>query len=245
MVERVRAGSFALAIAGWCFAASADAAQWIGKGEAGLAFANGNTESQTANARVAVTRKAENWEYSFATGGLYVRADGDTTASRWDASTQTRQDFSGRNFWHLGVRYAQDRFSGFDHQGVVTTGVGRRFVDDDRTRLLVQIGTGYKFYETLQNTMGGSDAGKAHNITFVSTVEFQHRLTDTTTLLNRFASEVNAGNTFLQNEVNVAVKMTNRLALSVAYAVRHNTDPPDTFRRTDTLTTANLVYEVK
>jgi putative salt-induced outer membrane protein len=245
MLDRVGASRMALAIVVLALGSPAGAAQWIGKGEAGLAFANGNTRSSTANARVAVTRKSASREYSFGAGGLYVRADGDTTARRWDASTQTRQDFIGRNFWHLGVRYEEDRFSGFDHQGVVTSGVGRRFVDNDRTRLLMQVGAGFKFYETLGDTMGGDDAGKADNITFVSTLEFQHRLTDTTTLLNKFGSEVNSGNTFLQNEVAVAVKMTDRLALSVAYAVRLNTDPPDTFKRTDRLTTANLVYEVK
>jgi putative salt-induced outer membrane protein len=31
----------------------------------------------------------------------------------------------------------------------------------------------------------------------------------------------------------------------VAYTVRYNSDPPAGFRKTDTLTTANLVYEVK
>jgi putative salt-induced outer membrane protein YdiY len=31
----------------------------------------------------------------------------------------------------------------------------------------------------------------------------------------------------------------------VAYAMRHNTEPPAGFRSTDTLTTVNLVYEVK
>jgi putative salt-induced outer membrane protein YdiY len=39
--------------------------------------------------------------------------------------------------------------------------------------------------------------------------------------------------------------MMERLALAVGYAVRHNTDPPAGFEKTDTLTTINLVYELK
>jgi len=39
--------------------------------------------------------------------------------------------------------------------------------------------------------------------------------------------------------------MTNVLALAVGYSVRHNTDPPEGFEKTDTLTTINLVYELK
>jgi putative salt-induced outer membrane protein YdiY len=39
--------------------------------------------------------------------------------------------------------------------------------------------------------------------------------------------------------------MTSTLALSVAYAVRHNTDPPKGLEKTDQLTTVNLVYAIK
>jgi putative salt-induced outer membrane protein len=41
------------------------------------------------------------------------------------------------------------------------------------------------------------------------------------------------------------VKMSDKLALAVGYAVRHNTDPPPAFKKTDTLTTVNLVYQIK
>jgi putative salt-induced outer membrane protein YdiY len=36
--------------------------------------------------------------------------------------------------------------------------------------------------------------------------------------------------------------MTDRLALSVAHAVRHNSDVPDGVAKTDQLTTANIVF---
>ena len=57
--------------------------------------------------------------------------------------------------------------------------------------------------------------------------------------------EAGADNTFLQNDIALQVKMTNVLALAVGYSVRHNTDPPVGFEKTDTLTTINLVYEIK
>ena len=39
--------------------------------------------------------------------------------------------------------------------------------------------------------------------------------------------------------------MTSKLALAVAFQVRHNTSPPAAFQKTDTLTTVNVVYELK
>ena len=216
------------------------AAQWTGKGEAGVALADGNSDSRTANARVTLARQVDAWENSVGFGALYVRSDGSTTAKRWEATGQTRYDFMPNTFWHAGARYEQDRFSGFDHQGLVTTGVGRRFIDNDITSLVGQVGVGYKFWETLD-----VPADKDNSVTGVASVEFNHQLTEATSLFDKFGGEFASGNSFLQNEIGVAVKMSDRMALSLAYLVRHNTDPPAGFKKTDTLTTVNLVYEVK
>jgi putative salt-induced outer membrane protein len=57
--------------------------------------------------------------------------------------------------------------------------------------------------------------------------------------------EAGSNNTFVQNDLALQVKMTDVLALAVGYSVRHNTDPPLGFEKTDTLTTINLVYEIR
>jgi putative salt-induced outer membrane protein len=228
------------AAAAMLLAALPASAQWTGKGEAGLAIADGNSDSRTANARVSATRKLEAWEHSLGLAGLYVRSEGDTTARRWEATGQTRYDFLPNTFWYGGARYEEDRFSGFDHQGLVTTGVGRRFIDNDVTKLVGQVGVGYKFWEIL-----GTPNDKDKSVTGVASLEFSHQLTDSTTVFDKFGGEFTSDNNFLQNEIGVAVKMTDRIALSLAYALRHNTDPPAGFKKTDTLTTVNLVYEVK
>jgi putative salt-induced outer membrane protein len=49
----------------------------------------------------------------------------------------------------------------------------------------------------------------------------------------------------VQNDLALQVKMTDVLALAVGYSVRYNTDPQVGFEKTDTLTTINLVYEIK
>jgi putative salt-induced outer membrane protein len=218
-------------------------AQWTGKGEAGIAVASGNTDTKTANAKIAVGKKVEAWEYSAGFGTLYIRNDGATTAKRWELGGQTRYSFSGNTFWYGGLRYEEDRFSGFDHQGVVSTGVGRKFIDNDTTKFSGQVGVGYKFYETIDTLL--APGSKDSNIAGVAGLDFEHKLNSFTTVFDRFGAEVTSDNNFLQNEIGLAVKMSDRMALALAYAVRHNTDPPAGFKKTDTLSTINLVYEVK
>jgi putative salt-induced outer membrane protein len=225
-------------------AAMPAAAQWTGKGEAGLAMADGNSDTRTGNARLALTRTADAWEHGVTLAGLYVRNDGATTARRWEAGAQTRFDFATHTFWYGGVRYEEDRFSGFQRQGLVNTGIGRRFIDNDTTKLLGQAGVGYRFFREVDQ-LGVPEGAKGSDLAGVTSLEFSHALTDTTSLFDKFSGEFTSSNSFLQNEIGVAVKMSDRMALALAYAVRHNTDPPTGFRKTDTLTTVNLVYEVQ
>ena len=79
----------------------------------------------------------------------------------------------------------------------------------------------------------------------VASLDFIHQFNDSTSVYDKFNSESTSENNFLQNEIGLSVKVAGRLAMVLAYQVRHNTDPPAGFKKTDTLTTVNLAYEVK
>ena len=243
-IIRLRAGTLAAACL-FAFSASPALAQWSGKGEAGLAIASGNTESQSFNAKLEGRHRRDAWENRIAFSGVYVAADDEATAQRWDAAFESRYDISPRTFWYGAVRYEDDRFSGFDYQGTASTGFGRKFIDSDTTKLSAQLGVGYKRFAT-RDTLDPFVPGESDDtITLVGGFDFEHQLTETTTLYDRFFFEAANENTYLKNVIGIAVKMTDRMALALALDVRHNTDPPAGFERTDTLTTMNLVYEVK
>ncbi|MCB2018901.1 MAG: DUF481 domain-containing protein, partial [Hydrogenophaga sp.] len=76
-------------------------------------------------------------------------------------------------------------------------------------------------------------------------VDFKHSLTDTTDLVNNFLVEAGSDNTFMQNDFGVAVKISDAFALKAGLQARHNTDVAAGQKKTDTLTTVNLVYNFK
>jgi putative salt-induced outer membrane protein YdiY len=76
-------------------------------------------------------------------------------------------------------------------------------------------------------------------------IDYEHKLTANTTLTDKLLVEAGSTNTFASNDLAVRVSMTDKLALSVAYTVRHNTKPPAGLEKTDQLTTLNLVYLIK
>jgi putative salt-induced outer membrane protein len=225
-------------------------ADWTGKGEAGLVFANGNTDTKNANAKLDLATTVEAWKHAFGLAAVYAATDDLTTGQRWELFEQSDYNFSTRAFWFGAGRYEDDRFSGFEYQATVSTGLGRHFIDNDRTKLTGSAGIGYKFFETRDTfddtgtvllLPGDSDS----EAVLRGTVEFSHSLTGTARLLDKFLVESGADNTFVQNDIGIQVKISDVLALAAAYSVRHNTDPPLGFRRTDTLTTLNLVYEIR
>ncbi len=246
----MRASILAAAALPALFTLSSAHAEWTGKGEAGLVIASGNTETTTANAKFQLASEIDKWKHQFGGSGLYASSDEEgTTARRWAAFEQSDYNFSPRTFWFGAVRYEVDDFSGFEYQAVVSSGLGRKFIDTDVTKFTGTAGVGYKFFETSD---AFDDAGVLilpgdtdSEVVFRGTLDYDHKFTATTSLLDKFVVEAGADNTFLQNELALQVKMTDLLALAVGYSVRHNTDPPVGFEKTDTLTTINLVYEIK
>jgi putative salt-induced outer membrane protein len=225
------------------------AAQWTGRGEVGLVIASGNTDSKAGNAKLALSHKGEVWTHQAAFSALYASDDIGSTAQRWEATEQSEYRFNPHNFWFGAARYESDHFSGFTHQGTLSSGVGHIFQDSAESQLKAQVGIGYKFDETREefSALGVLlvPGETSHAIAGIGTVDYKHQFNASTTVLDKFTVEYTSENTFLQNELSLQVKMAEKLALALGYAVRHNTDPPTAFRKTDTLTTANLVYEIK
>ena len=225
-------------------------ADWMGKGEAGLVLANGNTDTKNANAKLELATTREAWKHAFGLAGVYAAADDLATGQRWEVYEQSDYNFSARSFWFGAARFADDRFSGFEYQATASTGLGRHFINNDRTKLTGAAGVGYKFFETRDTfdetgTVLLQQGETGNEVVLRGTVDFSHALTDTTKLLNEFLVESGAENTFVQNDIGIQVKITDVLALSAAYSVRYNSDPPLGFNSTDTLTTLNLVYEIR
>lgn len=239
-----------LALASALGAAAPAQADWTGKGEAGLVLSSGNTETETANARLNLAREKGHWKNQFGLAGLYASDDVGATAQRWEVFGQSDYNFTPKDFWFGAARYEQDEFSGFEYQATVSAGLGRKFINTDVTRFIGTAGVGYKFLETRDafDEVTGVllEEGEADREgVFRATLDFDHKFTQTTAAIDKFIVEAGADNTFVQNDIALQVKMNAVLALSVGYSVRHNTDPPIGFEKTDTLTTVNLVYEIK
>jgi putative salt-induced outer membrane protein len=212
------------------------AESWGGEGQLGFVLARGNSDADTVNAKLEMAKETASWKNAFGFAALRASSEGDRNAERYAASWQTDYRFSPRSYWYGGARYEDDRFSGFDYQASLVTGLGHRFVDEEDFKLFGQAGLGFRRLESALTGLAED------NVIFSGELRYEQKLTDTTSLKNKLIVEAGEANTFLSNELALQVKINTRLSLAAGLGVRHNTDPPSGRDKTDTLTTLNLVY---
>jgi len=221
----------------------------IFRAEAGAIMARGNSHTDAFNAKFDVSWNRNSWKQSLGASAVYASDATGTTGQRWDVRSQTDYQFHQRGFSFASARYEQDRFSGFEYQAAYSSGLGWRFYDQPDTRLSAQIGLGYRQLrarpELAEDGITLLQSARDEDLVEQAKAEFERALNDNTRLLNQFLAETGSDNTFMRNDFSVQVKIVSSLALAVGYSVRYNTKPPEGFATTDTLSTLNLVYELR
>jgi putative salt-induced outer membrane protein len=222
-----------------CAASDPALADWTAKGELGASFASGNSENESANAALQVKNTRDKWTHTVGLAGNYGSDGTVTTAERWEVRGQSDYAFTERAYWFGAGRYEDDRFSAFEYQASLSSGPGYKIINTERTKLWVQGGPGYRFAE-LRDTNESEDGVIARG-----DLGFEHQLTDTTKIVDRFLVESGSDNTYLQNDLGLEVTITGSLGLRLGYQVRHNSDVLPGIEKTDTLATVGLLYETK
>jgi putative salt-induced outer membrane protein len=227
-------------------------ADWTGKGEAGLLISRGNTVSTSANAKLDIAKESGDWKNAAFLGFLYGKNAAFTTAQRVEAKWQTNYKINDRSFWFGALHGEQDKFSGFAYQASLTTGYGYKIIDNEATKLTGTVGAGYRRLrpETLTKSSAGEVLSRVKGDAVgdaigVAGLDFSHALTKNTKITNKLLIESGSKNTSVANDLALTVSMSDALALSVGYGVRYNTDPPAGAKKSDQLTTINLVYSIK
>ncbi len=228
-----------LLLAGTLGVSAPAVADWHAKGEIGASFASGNSENESANATFEVRNTRDKWVNTLGLAGNYGSDGTVTTAERWEVRGQSDYTFTERAYGFGAARYEDDRFSAFEYQSSLSAGLGYRFINTDRTKFWVQGGPGYRFAER-RDTGETADEWIARG-----DLGWDHQLTETTKIVERFLIETGSDNTYMQNDLGLEVTIYRRLALRLGYQVRHNTDVLPEVEKTDTLLTVGLLYETK
>jgi putative salt-induced outer membrane protein len=222
---------------------------WIGKGQFGFLSSHGNSDAESLNGNIDMLRYDGAWKNEVYLGGLYGKNSGIVSAERWETRGQTNYAISGDLFAFGGLRYEHDLFDGFLYQASLTGGMGYKLINDEDTKLTVQIGAGYRRLrpEIIDKDSAGQVISRtpldaSGEAIATAGVDFSHAFTKTTVFTNKCLTEAGSSDTLLRDELALTVKMSDKLALSVGYAIADNTKPPAPLKKLDTLASVNLVF---
>lgn len=217
-------------------AAAPVSADFTGKGELGLLFATGNSETETFNTRLELVYEQERWINESTLSYVLGRDSGETNSNRLVATNRTKYSLDPRSYVVGALRYDRDQFSAFRYQGSVALGYGRHLIDNEQHQLSVEVGPGVRFAE--ERTTGETE----NEVIARGLADYGWVISESTELSNRLLVESGADNTFAENTLGLTVAINSRMALKAGVSVRHNTDVDPGREKTDTLTTVNLVY---
>jgi putative salt-induced outer membrane protein len=234
---------------------------WSGSGEFGFASATGNSRSENVNAKLGLSQENEQWKNNFFVDALrsksqqtLVDTDGNTikqfntTANRYDGGASVGLKLDPRSYIVGAARYEHDDFGANLWQGIVSLGYGYIALKDGRNELSFEIGPGYKRYRpadvdvVVDGAVVHQQQPTESEMVGRGLINYKFKLTENTAFEDTFLMEAGSKNTYLQNDASLAVSMTRKLALKVGFQMRHNSDVLPGTKKTDTLTTTNLVY---
>src|ERR1700736_577429 len=72
--------------------------QWIGKGQLGFLESKGNSDAESINGSIDLSRYDADWKNAFYVGGLYGKSAGIVSAERWETREQTDYAISPKTF---------------------------------------------------------------------------------------------------------------------------------------------------
>ncbi|HYG07837.1 MAG TPA: DUF481 domain-containing protein [Stenotrophomonas sp.] len=227
---------------------------WSGSsGELGFASAHGNSSTESFNGRLRGRYTDGDWIHSLDLFGMRSSAEytitnnDDGTTTRERQTTAERYTAAAGSALQLGEhrqltatgRYESDEFATYDRLATFGIGYGTRLLDWERFYLDAQIGPGVRrAHDSVEDRTETGLIGRG-------LFDLKYTITDNTDMVNTLLVESGGYNTFAQNDFGVQVAMNQRFALKAAWQLRHNSDVSDGNKKTDTLTTVNLVYTFK
>lgn len=212
---------------------------WSGKGEAGFVNTSGNSDTQTLNLGVEFIYNSEQWRHTLRGTALRGEEDGELNAERYVGEAQSDYILSDVSYLFGAFRHDSDKFSAYDFQQSLSFGYGRQILDNERHNLKAEIGPGIKRSKDAATNETETQAIARGLVDYVWTIS------DNSEFANRFLVEAGGDNTYVENGTSLTVAMNDKLAMKFGFQIRHNTDVPVGTDDTDTLTTANLVYNFK
>lgn len=212
-----------------------DISTWRGSADIGYTASAGNSRTTTLVASAQTHRTNGNFTHH-----LEVRAK--NTEQNHIRKTESyrfaaKEDLALTEHDYLFLRGAwnKDRFDGYDWQLALSTGYGRKLINEPRQHLSIEGGPGYRHDDL--------PAGNTEDTGLVRVaVNYDRQITDSTRFAQVLEADGGEDNTITRSMSELAVKINGNLAIKASVEFRRHSDPPVGVKNTDRTTLMSLAW---
>ncbi|GLS83299.1 DUF481 domain-containing protein [Paraferrimonas haliotis] len=209
--------------------------------EFGLQVTSGNTTASSVNGRTKLIYETDDNKQEGNLRAYFASDSEKTTAEQYQVQFQSDHKFSDGDYLYGRGDLSWDTFGSFTKQYIVSTGYGFDAIKTRKSKLSFEAGPGYRY--SLPNVSTEvPDPHPTREIIFRAASKFEQKLQQYTTLNADLTTEVGQENTVTTLDLSYKNLFFRDWALKVGLFVRHNKVVPADSKRTDTVTTINLLY---
>ena len=220
---------------------------WSGDIEFGYTNLSGNTEERTTVGKFLIKRESEPWKWQTFAEGLASEKEDERTAEKYGMFSRLEYNFTEKNYLFGRVSYEEDKFSGYEYQYTVTSGLGWNVYDLETLAWDVETGLGFRSAES--DDVYDIDTGalislgetEEEAIIRLSTI-FTWEFAENAKFIQLLSSELGDENTISYSRSALEVKIIGELALKVSYIVKYTEEVPIDTEHADTETHVTLSY---
>jgi putative salt-induced outer membrane protein YdiY len=219
-----------------------------GSVELGFLLTSGNTDSFAIRANSELVHDLQFFRNKYQLHSLIQKNNVPNSESgeKHRVTTANRYGFSGQSNYKLVTgresifgrgSYSYDRFGAFREQATLAAGYGNRLYEQQSSYVDLESGPGFAYQ---RSAAGNNNSGA---IWFLA-ANMDYAIFDNTRFRQTLegALSLNGENSTLLSRSSLTAKIVDKLSMRFNFVVRHNSRPEGVLRKTDTETSASLVY---
>jgi len=203
--------------------------------ESGLIFTSGNTDTRTVNIKGKVEHTKGKSRNTLSAEALYVDGDQGKLSEKYLGEGNTAYQFAEKTYAYANAKLERDLFSGYDYQGVISTGLGYRLINDEVMTLDLEAGPGYRQIKLKKKEADGEFIGRIAG-------KFAYNLGKKSVFTEEITSEISSDAAITKSVTAVTAQVVGNMAMKVSLTIKHNSGAPSDVDKIDSETALTLVY---
>ncbi len=213
---------------------------WVGSLGLSWVATSGNSDTSSVGLNFALERKPEPWGLLFVARGNKAQDSGTTTAENYLFSGRAVRKLSERWEAFGGLAWAKDPFTGYDSQTVASLGATYIAIDGERNKLAFDGGLAYTWEDQVNPDATIDYLGGLFGLTWELKLGEKSKLVERLVFLPNFD---NSTDWRLTSFTAIEADVNSWMALRFGYDIRHRNQPIGDSDKTDTTSTASVVFK--